>query len=122
VDLISLDVVTAELSHAAAAADSKRAGRTLYGGAHAVLRQTVIALVAGAELAEHESPGEATLLVLSGRVRLTAGEDAREAGPRELFMIPDGPHSLAAVEDAVVMLTVAKAEAAQAPEQGRAAG
>ena len=38
------------------------------------LRQTVLALTAGSSLDEHENPGEATVQVLRGRVRLTAGE------------------------------------------------
>src|SRR6186997_1423838 len=55
-------------------AGSGRSAITLHGGREHELRQTLIALVAGHVLGEHESPGEATLQVLSGHVRLTAGE------------------------------------------------
>jgi quercetin dioxygenase-like cupin family protein len=34
----------------------------------------VLALDAGSSLDEHESPGEATIQVLRGQIRLTAGE------------------------------------------------
>ena len=46
---------------------------TVVGGHERILRQTVIAMVKGAVLAEHENPGEATVYVLRGRVRLSAG-------------------------------------------------
>ena len=62
-------------------APSGRSAATVFGGADHVLRQTMIAMRAGAALAEHESPGEATLQVLRGRVRLTAGTAAVEGVP-----------------------------------------
>ena len=43
-----------------------RSAHTVFGGHEHVLRQTLIALVAGQGLNEHESPGEATLHVLQG--------------------------------------------------------
>jgi quercetin dioxygenase-like cupin family protein len=85
-----------------------RSAHTLFGGRDHRLRQTLIALVAGQQLEEHESPGEATLQVLSGRVRLVAGDDAREAGPGDLVPIPPARHALAADEDSAVLLTVVK--------------
>ena len=71
------------------------------------LRQTLIALTAGRALGEHEAPGEATLQVLSGRVRLHAGEDSWEGGDGDYLIIPPVRHDLEAVTDAVVLLTVA---------------
>lgn len=85
---------------------SGRAARTVYGGHGHELRQTVIALVAEQELAEHESPGEATLQVLSGRVRLTAGSEEWELGTGDLIAIPPRRHGLAALQDSAVLLTV----------------
>jgi quercetin dioxygenase-like cupin family protein len=90
----------------AAAASTGRAARTLPRPDGWALRQTVLAILAGRGLAEHASPGEATLQVLSGRVRLTAGPEAWEAGPGQLLIIPEQRHSLAALEDAAVLLTV----------------
>mgnify|MGYP006264136647 FL=1 len=73
-----------------------------------MLRQTVIAMVSGASLAEHESPGEASVHVLSGRVRLSAGQHSWDGRHGDLLMLPDAPHSLEALEDSAVLLTVAK--------------
>ncbi len=83
-----------------------RAARTVYGGHEHELRQTVIALIAEQELAEHESPGEATLQVLFGRVRLTAGSESWELAAGDLIAIPPRRHGLAALQDAAVLLTV----------------
>jgi len=84
-----------------------RSAHTVYGGHEHVLRQTLIALIAGEELREHDSPGEATVQVLSGRVRLLAGEDSWDGMAGDLIIVPDRRHSLEAAEDAVVLLTVA---------------
>lgn len=50
---------------------SGRSAHTVYGGHEHVLRQTLIALVAGQKLDDHENPGEATVHVLHGHVVLT---------------------------------------------------
>ena len=67
----------------------------------------MLALLAGAELAEHEAPGAASLQVLRGRARLVAGEEVVELGPHQMAPIPPRRHSLHADEDTVVLLTVA---------------
>jgi quercetin dioxygenase-like cupin family protein len=85
-----------------------RSAHTVHGGHDKHLRQTVIALLAGRGLEEHESPGEATLQVLSGRVRLTSGGTDPEASAGDLLEIPPARHSLHAHEDSVVLLTVTK--------------
>ena len=92
----------------AAAAPSGRSAHTVYGGHEQVLRQTLIALTAGTSLSEHENPGEATVQVLSGRVRLLAGGDSWDGREGDLIVIPAARHSLHAVDNAVVLLTVAK--------------
>jgi len=89
-------------------ASSGRSAKTVFGGHEHQLRQTVIALRAGEELSEHENPGEATLQVLEGRVLLHAGEVFCNGSVGDLMTIPDAPHSLDAVEDCVVLLTVVK--------------
>ncbi len=104
----SLSSLVLEELAAAGRAASGRSARTLHGGHGHALRQTVIALLSGRELSEHESPGEATLQVLSGRVRLTSGDDTWEGGPGGHVTIPDARHGLLALDDAVVLLTVVK--------------
>ena len=61
---LSLDALARELMKAATAAPAGRASRTVYGGHEHVLRQTLMALTAGASMSEHENPGEATVHVL----------------------------------------------------------
>jgi quercetin dioxygenase-like cupin family protein len=85
-----------------------RSAHTVYGGHEQTLRQTIIALTAGEGLAEHDSPGEATLQVLEGRVRLVCGDHTWHGAPGVLLVVPDARHSLEADEDSVVLLTVAK--------------
>ena len=87
---------------------SGRASKTVYGGHEHVLRQTVVAIVAGHELNEHENPGEATVYVIQGRVRLMAGDVSWNGSPGDLLLVPGSRHSLEAVEDSVVIVTVAK--------------
>lgn len=86
-----------------------RSSHTLVGGHDRALRQTIVALKAGERLAEHESPGEATLMVLRGRVSLGTASGEQAVGPHELAEIPWERHDLTAHEDSVVLLTVAKA-------------
>lgn len=90
------------------AASSGRSSSTVYGGHEHQLRQTVIALTAGQTLNEHENPGEATVHVLHGRVRLAAGDTSWDGTAGDLLIVPDSRHSLEALDDAVVLLTVAK--------------
>lgn len=105
---LSLDTTVAEQLDRARAASSGRASSKAYGGAGRSLSQTVVALTAGTSLAEHENPGEATLHVLSGRVRLTGQGDGVEGGAGDLLVIPQERHALEALEDAAVLLTVVK--------------
>jgi quercetin dioxygenase-like cupin family protein len=88
-------------------ASSGRSAHTVYGGHEQDLRQTMIALAGGRHLDDHENPGEATLQVLYGTVRPTAGASDWEAGPGDHLIIPPSRHGLTALEDCVVLLTVA---------------
>jgi quercetin dioxygenase-like cupin family protein len=105
----SLDAIVREQAKRAAAASSGRSAETVYGGHEHTLRQTVLALTAGSSLDEHESPGEATIQVLRGRVRLTAGKVAWEGRQGDLLVVPTARHALQAVEDSAILLTVSKA-------------
>ncbi|HUL24152.1 MAG TPA: cupin domain-containing protein, partial [Streptosporangiaceae bacterium] len=104
----SLEATARELLERARGSSGGRTAATVIGGHEKVLRQTVIAMVNGATLAEHENPGEASVHVLAGRVRLTAGQHSWEARRGDLLMVPAASHSLEALEDSAVLLTVAK--------------
>lgn len=104
---ISLNRLGEEQLDKARAASSGRAAVTVHGGHEHDLRQTLIALADGRSLGEHDAPGEATLQVTVGRVRLTAGEDIWEGSAGDHVVIPPHRHDLAALTDAVVLLTVA---------------
>ena len=70
------------------------------------LRQTVIALLEGQALSEHNAPPAATILVLHGSVRVTARDDVDDvvrAG--ELAQLTHQRHAVEALEDAVFLLT-----------------
>ncbi len=105
---LSLTATAREKGRRAAAAANGRAALTLYGGHEHRLRQTVIALTQGRALEEHENPGEATVQILHGRVRLTAGATSWEGRSGDLIVVPQARHSLHALEDSAVLLTVVK--------------
>jgi quercetin dioxygenase-like cupin family protein len=105
---LSLTALAREHLTRARAASNGRSAQTAYGGHERVLRQTVIALAAGHRLEEHENPGEATVHVLTGRVRLGAGDHTWDGSPGDLLIVPDARHTLEALDDSTVLLTVAK--------------
>ncbi|WP_103501250.1 cupin [Streptomyces sp. SM14] len=83
------------------------------------LRQSVIALRAGAELGEHDAPPASSLQVLRGTVRLTGDEVAGGEGGGSgagaalaagvVTELPEGRHGLRADQDAAVLLTAVTA-------------
>ena len=105
---ISLTALAHEHLKIAREASAGRSAHTVYGGHEHVLRQTLIALRAGQRLEEHENPGEATLHVLLGRIRLTTTSAAWDGAPGDHLAIPNDRHGLDALEDSAVLLTVAK--------------
>jgi len=105
---LSLDALTRELLGRAADANGGRAAQTVIGGHEKVLRQTVIAMIKDTMLTEHANPGEASVYVLQGRVALMAGDQTWEGRDGDLLIVPDAPHSLQALQDSAVLLTVAK--------------
>ncbi|HET7350194.1 MAG TPA: cupin domain-containing protein [Marmoricola sp.] len=106
-DNTSLIALAREQLEAARGASSGRSARTVYGGQEHTLRQTLIAIIAGQVLDEHENPGEATVQVLQGRVKLVAGDLVRKGAAGHLIAVPDRRHTLEVEEDSVVLLTTA---------------
>jgi len=104
----AIDLVGVAESVLAKARESsaRRAAETVYPGRDGRLRATALGLLAGAELGEHESPEDATLHVLVGRVRLAGTSRSWEVGAGQIVPIPPERHSLTALEDTVVLLTV----------------
>jgi len=105
---VSLPALMRRQREIARDASSGRNAQTVYGGHEHILRQTMVALRAGSELHEHENPGEATVQVLHGRVTLIANDVSWNGSPGDLMFVPDTRHTLKAVDDSVVVLTVAK--------------
>lgn len=104
---VSLTGLADELLDKARTMSAGRQARTLYGGQEHHLRQTMIAIAGGRGLDEHESPGEATLLLLRGRADLVAGEDRVTLGEGDHVVIPPVRHRVDVHEDAVLLLTTA---------------
>ncbi len=100
-----LTALTAELSTEAAGTTARRASRTVISGT--AQRVTLTALLADGELGEHASPHPASLQVLQGEIELHLGERVIKVRAGELFAVPPQRHSLRAVTDAAILLTVA---------------
>ncbi|MBB6171050.1 quercetin dioxygenase-like cupin family protein [Nocardiopsis mwathae] len=104
---LSLDALARKHLDTAARSSAGRSAETFYGGHEHVLRQTLIALMRGNSLSGHETPGESTLYVLNGRVRLTSDTDMWEARTGDVLILPSAEHAIEALEESVVVLTVA---------------
>jgi len=106
-DVVSInDLADAQLAQARAA-DSGRGATTVHGRSGARLRQTLIALDAGRILGEHQSPGDASLICLRGKVQIRTSDDAIDLNAGEMVAIPAQRHDVLAIEPSVMILTVA---------------
>jgi quercetin dioxygenase-like cupin family protein len=106
--MASLTELASEHLAEARSASSGRSSVTVYGGHEHTLRQTLIALTRDNSLGDHVNPGEATLQVLQGSIRLTTADASWDGSAGDHLPIPEGMHGLDALEDSVVLLTVAK--------------
>ncbi|HSK96517.1 MAG TPA: hypothetical protein VK891_07880 [Euzebyales bacterium] len=86
---------------------SGRAAKTLTPGAHAPLKQTLVALRAGAELDDHVANGHATIVVLRGSATLNSGQGTVELSGGQWAPIPADRHNLRTSDDTVALITVA---------------
>ncbi len=105
-DVASINTLAEEQLTIAARAASGRSAVRAYGRPSASLRQTLVALTAGRTMAEHKSPGDATLLCLQGQVVVRAGTTSVELGPGDLLAIPPQRHDVEALQDSALLLTV----------------
>ncbi|WP_026554230.1 cupin domain-containing protein [Arthrobacter sp. 35W] len=69
------------------------------------LRQTVLALAAGAVMGEHNAPHAATLYVLEGSITVVSASGRLVLNAGELAVVPKERHSVEASEDSVFLLT-----------------
>ncbi|WP_029252041.1 cupin [Paraoerskovia marina] len=69
------------------------------------LRQSLLALVKGTELGEHNAPPAASLLVLEGSVRVTTPGGEEDLARGELSVLTHERHAVLALEDCVFLLT-----------------
>ena len=104
---ISLDALAREHLKRARSASSGRSAETVYGGHEHVLRPGADDPRQRQVTGRAREPRRATVLVLRGRVRLTAGADVREAREGDLLIVPGARHNLEAVEDSAVLLATA---------------
>ncbi|WP_347352411.1 LuxR family transcriptional regulator [Intrasporangium sp.] len=103
--IVNVGEAAREAIEAARAARHGRGTRVLWTGAYQ--RLVVVGLAQGAQLAEHASPAAASLQVLSGTVRVYAGQEAEwvvRAG--EVVAIPPERHGVDAVTESAFLLTV----------------
>lgn len=107
-DKKSLTAVARQQLKLAATASSGRSSQTIFGGHSKSLRQTVVGLCAGQSLAEHDNPGESTILILSGKLQLKSGENTWKGSTGDMLIVPNARHSVEALEDVAFLLTVAK--------------
>lgn len=105
-EFVSLSQLADEHLEAARSSNSGRSAHTVHGGHDHQLRQTLIALAAGRDLSEHQSPGETTLQVLQGHVQLATADDSWDGLPGDLLVVPRERHGLHAVDDSAILLTV----------------
>ncbi|MGP9536667.1 hypothetical protein ACT3SP_01560 [Brachybacterium sp. AOP43-C2-M15] len=95
------DAMTTAIDRAREAPNGRHAELLVHDGP---LRQTVIALTEGVELAEHNSPPAASIQVMHGSLRVTGEEpDVLQAG--HLAALTHFRHAVIALEDTVFLLT-----------------
>ena len=119
-DIIDLPSLAAELLDRARESSSGRAAKQVY--AVGPLRAVVIGLTEGGQLAEHNAPPAATLQCVSGNARLVAGDRSWVVTPGQLVAIPPERHSVDALSDCALLLSVAADTPPTPVEEAIAAG
>lgn len=104
--IVSLPQLAEKHLDEAAQSSSGRSSYPLHRGQLDKLRQLMLAMRAGESLSDHENPGEATVYVVRGRVRLTTASESYEATKGESIVVPYERHGLDAIEDSAVVLTL----------------
>lgn len=84
-----------------------RSSISLHPGEAAVLRQTVVGLLAGRTMTMGHPPQEGTILVIEGRVTVEDSEDTIELDIDDLLVLPSSTLTVTAMEHSALLLTVA---------------
>ena len=106
----SLTALAQEHLQIAHASTSGRSAHTIFGGTRHNPAPAAHPLNRRPGPRGPRQPGDATLQVLRGRVRLVDDAQSQDGGEGDILVIPTTRHRLEAIEDAVVVLTVARAE------------
>lgn len=101
---MTLESVGADQMEVARQMSNGRASKTIHSGHR--LRQTLIAMTAGTTLAEHQSPGDATVLCLKGEVTFHMNDRSVTIPEGTLVDVPAQRHDLTANVDSMIILTV----------------
>lgn len=103
---LDLGAVGDELLEQARSQSNGHASRLVVGGS--VQRAVLMALTSGAQLSDHESPPAATFQVVRGSARLRASDGSDlVVGQGQVVSIPPHRHGVDALEDSIILLTVA---------------
>ena len=97
-----------ELLDKAAGLRAGRSARTLTPGRGARLKQSLLALKAGERLQDHLAPGPTTVLGIQGTAVLHHADASVTVTAGVWTTCPTEAHSLEAVSDTVVLITVAR--------------
>lgn len=103
---LDLHAVADDLLAEASQLRSGRSARSLTPGPGVALNQSLLALTAGQRLQDHLAPGPTTLVGIRGTAVLTTDQASVTLTDGVWASCPVGPHSLEAVSDTVVLLTV----------------
>lgn len=95
-------LLASEWEKASASSNGRSAVAVLKDGR---LRHTLVTLLAGCRLDDHEKPEAATLQVLRGAVVVSWVGESKTIAHGGLFVLPDAIHNVVADEDAAFLLT-----------------
>ncbi|GAB3524790.1 cupin domain-containing protein [Arthrobacter monumenti] len=103
------DIAQLADEHLALAREATHGRSAVLLGQDGPLRQTIIALRAGAELGEHNAPVAASVYVLEGAITVVSDSGRNSISEGELAMLVHERHSVEANEDSVFLLTAVTA-------------
>lgn len=95
-------MVAKEFEKASASSNGRSAVAVLNDGR---LRHTLVTLLAGSTLNDHEKPEAATLQVLRGSIVVKWEGESRAIAHGGLFVLPGAIHNVVAAEDSAFLLT-----------------